>query len=185
MSWRRGLSRQARGWALAAVLAAHDWTRRRLTMALVTVTLGLVLSHEVMGRLVFIETSSIRPQWLWRTGRPARSGDYAEFTLPPASRCPRLQSTVTKRLACGPGDYLRRVGLHFHCNHRPLATRQRQTLPTHCQSDATLPDFHFDGVIPPGWAFALGDHPLSYDSRYWGLVPLAATEKLVPLLWND
>lgn len=37
------------------------------------------------------------------------------------------------------------------------------------------------GVIPPGQALALGQHPGSFDSRYFGFVPLAALHKAEPV----
>jgi len=41
------------------------------------------------------------------------------------------------------------------------------------------------GRIPPGSALVLGTHPGSFDSRYFGLVPLASLRRTVPLLvWN-
>ncbi len=134
----------------------------------------------VMTRLAFVETRSIDPQCLWRTGQPGRLGDYAEFPLPDSALCPALSARISKRLVCGPGDYLARDERQFFCNGQPLAALNREQRPELCQSGA-LPVFDFDGPIPDGMAFALGDHPLSYDSRYWGLVSLATTERLIPL----
>lgn len=37
------------------------------------------------------------------------------------------------------------------------------------------------GVIPPGQALTLGQHPGSFDSRYFGFVPLAALHKAEPV----
>jgi len=42
-----------------------------------------------------------------------------------------------------------------------------------------------EGVIPPGMALVLADHPGSFDSRYFGLVPLDALQKAKAVwIWN-
>lgn len=41
------------------------------------------------------------------------------------------------------------------------------------------------GVIPPGFALVLGDHPGSFDSRYFGLVPLDSLRRTLPIfVWT-
>lgn len=43
-------------------------------------------------------------------------------------------------------------------------------------SPALLP-----GVVPPGMALVLADHEGSFDSRYFGLVPLESLQRVEPV----
>ena len=37
------------------------------------------------------------------------------------------------------------------------------------------------GVVPPGMALVLADHPGSFDSRYFGFVPLDSLQRIKPV----
>ena len=37
------------------------------------------------------------------------------------------------------------------------------------------------GVVPPGMALVLADHPGSFDSRYFGFVPLESLQRVKPV----
>ncbi len=36
--------------------------------------------------------------------------------------------------------------------------------------------------LPPAYALVLGEHPLSFDSRYFGPIPLSITTRVIPLI---
>ena len=97
-------------------------------------------------------------------------GEFAELALErgylEAGSCPSGLRPLLKRLAALPGDFVdpsvfptRSVDSHG----RPM-------------SPALAP-----GVVPPGMALVLADHPGSFDSRYFGFVPLESLQRVEPL----
>jgi type IV secretory pathway protease TraF len=45
-----------------------------------------------------------------------------------------------------------------------------------------MPTFQHHGPVPPGRYFVLGEHPGSFDSRYFGMVPASSiSAALIPL----
>ena len=41
------------------------------------------------------------------------------------------------------------------------------------------------GIVPPGMALVLADHPGSFDSRYFGFVPLERLQRVeTAWIWN-
>lgn len=44
-------------------------------------------------------------------------------------------------------------------------------------------NFIFNGVVPNGYVFAIGTHKRSYDSKYYGFVPIASIERGVTPIW--
>ncbi len=110
----------------------------------------------------------------------AQERDY----LKPGS-CPRGLRPLLKKLAALPGDTLLidAEGIHIlpggaaasrlwpHSRIRNVDSRGRP-----------VPSALTAGEIPPGQALALGEHPGSFDSRYFGFVPLASLQKMEPVL---
>lgn len=70
-----------------------------------------------------------------------------------------------KRVACMSGERLIHSGRDFYCNGAFLATAKAWDR----KGNPAAP-FDFNGTIPDGKYFALGEHADSYDSRYWGFV---------------
>jgi len=110
-------------------------------------------------------------------GTPGR-GDFASFCLEgefaemarergyllPGS-CPSGLRPLLKRVAGLPGDAI--PGDLFSRHTDSLGRAMPSALP--------------EGVIPSGMALVLADHPGSFDSRYFGLVPLDALQRVKPL----
>jgi len=46
-----------------------------------------------------------------------------------------------------------------------------------------LPQFIFNGLVPPGSLFMVGSHPRSYDSRYFGFIYADSVLKKAYPLW--
>ena len=44
-----------------------------------------------------------------------------------------------------------------------------------------MPSAMPEGIVPPGMALLLAEHPGSFDSRYFGLIPLASLRKTEPV----
>ncbi len=140
----------------------------------------LALGVYVSERHILVTVSaSVEHRWFWRSGdKPAR-GDYATFLLehPLAGDRP---VRLTKRLACWGGDVLNVSDRDYYCNGTFLGVAKETGL-----NGQALPQFVYNGHIPHGKAFAFGTHKDSFDSRYWGLVDVAATERLSPLFAKD
>lgn len=70
-------------------------------------------------------------------------------------------------ILCGPRDDLKLWPVH---------TR------THDRKGRLLTPAHIRGRVPEGMALVLTLHPGSFDSRYFGFVPLASLQKMEPVL---
>jgi conjugative transfer signal peptidase TraF len=110
-------------------------------------------------------------------GTPGR-GDLASFCLEgefaelarergylQAGSCASGLRPLLKTLAGLPGDVI--LGDLFIHASDSLGRAMPSVLP--------------EGIIPPGMALVLADHPGSYDSRYFGLVPLDALQRVKPV----
>lgn len=91
----------------------------------------------------------------------ARERGYLE-----AGSCPSGLRPLLKRLAGLPGDHIEADSLAV----RALDSQGRP-----------MPSVPLPGVIPPGLALVLADHPGSFDSRYFGLVPLDSLQRVEPV----
>ena len=97
-------------------------------------------------------------------------GEFAELALErgylePGS-CPSGLRPLLKRLAALPGDFVDPSAVPI----RSVDSHGRSISP------ALLP-----GVVPPGMALVLADHPGSFDSRYFGFVPLDSLQRVEPI----
>jgi signal peptidase I len=75
-------------------------------------------------------------------------------------------SMFAKRLGCMPGERLRVDGLGYYCNEELMGV----ALVKDSKGKPIPKYFSFNGTVPNGKYFMLGDHSHSYDSRYWGLL---------------
>ena len=138
-------------------------------------TLGLVFG----AGLRFNPTPSL-PKGVYRLapGAPEKGdlvsfcleGQFAELALDrgylePGS-CPSGLRPLLKRLAGLPGDSV-----------DPSAFPIR-SVDSHGRS---MPPALLPGVVPPGMALVLADHPGSFDSRYFGFVPLDSLQRVEPV----
>ena len=97
-------------------------------------------------------------------------GEFEELALEtgylePGS-CPSGLRPLLKRLAALPGDFVDPSAFPI----RSVDSHGRSISP------ALLP-----GVVPPGMALVLADHPGSFDSRYFGFVPLDSLQRVEPI----
>lgn len=150
---------------------------RRALFAVVWLMLALAL---VLGAgLRFNPTPSL-PKGVYRivSGTPEKNalvsfcleGGFAELALErgylePGS-CPSGLRPLIKQLAGLPGDFVDPAALPI----RSVDSQGRSMSP------ALTP-----GVIPPGMALVLADHPGSFDSRYFGFVPLENLQRVEPV----
>lgn len=116
-----------------------------------------------------------------REGERLQVGDMVSFCLPPgafadlalsrgylqeSNLCPSGLRPLVKRVAGLPGDVVDTASLCIlpaDSLNRPLSSALSS------------------GVIPEGFALLLSPHQGSFDSRYFGLVPLSALKKVTPI----
>ncbi len=128
--------------------------------------------------LVWNLTDSVDAKLMLRTQSPAQKGDYVLFSLThPYLNGGRQAYRLTKRWRCGAGDRLLTRGAAFYCNGERVALALERTA-----SGKPLVPFQWNGPIPAGQAFVLGEDPQSFDSRYWGFVSVDQLERLVAIL---
>ncbi len=75
------------------------------------------------------------------------------------------QGTIVKRVGCAPGEYLYNSENNYYCNNKFIGSAKDFSL----NGTATV-KFHYNGEVPAGSLFVVGDHKDSYDSRYHGFV---------------
>jgi len=94
-----------------------------------------------------------------------RKGDYVVFRLGQTDlRAPGRQ--LVKKVTCDEGEMLNARGKEYWCNGNEYLGRAKEL----SLKGERLDNFTYNGVIPKGFCFVLGDHKDSYDSRYWGFL---------------
>lgn len=97
-------------------------------------------------------------------------GEFAELARErgylQAGSCESGLRPLLKRLAGTPGNYI---------DTGSLAVRSVDSL------GRPMPSALRSGVIPSGMALVLADHEGSFDSRYFGLVPLESLQRVEPI----
>lgn len=73
--------------------------------------------------------------------------------------------TFVKRVGCSAGETLKVENDYYYCDGGYLGMAKRKFL-----SNMPLTPFVFNGRVPKGMFFVIGDHPDSFDSRYIGFI---------------
>lgn len=118
---------------------------------------------------------------------PVRKGDLVRFTLSHPLAGPKPVS-VTKYALCVPGDRLTMIetpsptspgsmDASYFCNGQLLGA----SLP-YGADGKRLAHLRWSGTIPSGMAYVGSPHPRGFDSRYFGLVPIATLTRMALLL---
>lgn len=105
-----------------------------------------------------------------------QKGDYVSFK-PPIENEYTKGKVLVKKVVCVEGEYLYVKGLDYYCNGVYLG-RARTT----DSKGRPVSPFVFNGEIPKGYLFVMGENERSYDSRYMGLIPKSNIQaKLIPI----
>ncbi|MFS7223154.1 S26 family signal peptidase [Rahnella inusitata] len=143
-----------------------------------TTTLALTLAgaYTLFTHILVPATHSVHPLVLYRTGDvAAKQNQYVTF-LRTDEYLPGGKAHLVKRLGCIGGQFLSKTSNQFYCDGTEIALAMLRD-----SNGKSLPQFSYTGVIPTDMAFAVGDTTDSYDSRYWGLLKISDTERLVPI----
>ena len=151
-------------------------TRKKRTILLLSLLLAGFAGSFLPGRISVTLTPSVKHRvwWLSKDTSHVRHGQYVLFHLP-SSRLTGMAVPETvvngqdiraiKRVGCDEGETLSRRRRDFFCEEEFLGHAKKRS-----QKGEPLAPFLFSGKIPPGEVFLVGDHPDSFDSRYFGLV---------------
>lgn len=134
-----------------------------------------VISYVHMG-IVIPMTPSVKYHVLVESGGAPAKGDYVDVDVYHASIDDDRAVRLTKRVACVAGEVLRYENGRHYCGDDYLGTVLKRTT-----EGVPLRAFEFNGPIPEGKVFLIGDHERSFDSRYLGLVNQAALQRLTPI----
>lgn len=151
-------------------------TRKKRTILLGSLLLAGFAGSFLPGRISVTLTPSVKHRvwWLSQDTSYVRHGQYVLFHLPSSSldgmSAPETVITgqdirVIKRVGCDEGEELKRKGRDFYCGEEYLGQAKERS-----QQGEPLTPSQFSGKIPSGKTFLVGDHPDSFDSRYFGLV---------------
>lgn len=109
-------------------------------------------------------------------GSRVENGDYVRFPHQDKETGGKV-IYMMKRVGCRAGQALSVVGRDYYCDGGFIGrAKERNT------KGEAVSNFVWNGTVPVGNFFAVADHRDSYDSRYYGFVPVEKiTNKALPL----
>ena len=167
-------------------LASRDLARRiAQALALIGGAAALVASCGAAGRSYTWNHSPSLPRGLYRlcpTAHPVRDA-VVSFPVPPtvtalisARHYLPADAKLLKTVVALPGDRVDIDPSGYRVNGHLIGS----VSPTDAVG-RPLPAFSFSGPVPPGFAFVATSAPLSFDSRYFGPVPISSLAVAVPV----
>lgn len=141
----------------------------------------------LLPKVSLVMTPSIDAFAVRQAPGPIARGDYVMFTLRHPIAGPKPVK-VTKYALCMPGDRLTKIKTpsigapnafdsHYFCNGTLLGV----SLPYGIHGQK-LDHMQWSGVVPAGMVYVGSHHPRGFDSRYFGLVPIATLTRMERLL---
>jgi conjugal transfer pilin signal peptidase TrbI len=143
------------------------------------IILGTVLigfcGYFIDTRLVFSESDSVRYRLFLKVSTPPAPGDYV-LVSKDALREEDIElikkhginniPSIVKKIGCSEGEILTvNTNLEYYCGSEYLGQAKTKT-----RKGFPLKPFIWNGPVPEGKVFIIGDNPYSYDSRYIGFV---------------
>ena len=144
-----------------------EFSNWRLWLAITCLlTAGTLLPYKFSVTI----TPSLKHRVYWLTRHPDKvaRGDYILFRCREFSTKAGVKKSedAMKIIGCDEGDRLTVDGdKKFYCNGEYLVRAKDLSL-----KGEPLQHFAFNGTIPKGVMFVMGQHKDSYDSRYFGFI---------------
>ena len=156
-------------------------SNRRYAAAVALMIVATLTGWAIEPHLMVTSSPSLKYRLYYRSEtvpKTVHNGDYISFQRTDSLINGGRKFAATKRAVCVEGENLRVSGFDYYCGDKYLGTGR-----DHLRDGRKLQHFVFNGPIPKGKFFAFGDHPDSYDSRYWGFLGTEeATERVTPLI---
>lgn len=173
--------------ALGAAGLGEPARPARLWTALAIVLPVALLAAILLPGVSLVMTPSIDAFAVRQAPGTIARGDYVMFTLRHPIAGPK-PVRITKHALCMPGDRLSRIekpsivsghawDSYYFCNGELLGV----SLPYGIHG-VKLDHMTWSGVIPEGLVYIGSHHPRGFDSRYFGLVPIASLTRMERLL---
>lgn len=152
---------------IAALLGRTPAQRAAAAVAGSVLAMLVAFAVQSRYRLVFQYDHSVdfRLAYVDQNKKDIDKGDYFAFRFLAVPEDSRYGQTFIKKLACLEGDHLSNVGRDFYCNGQYVGRAKEYS-----REGKPLPVFHYDGPVPPGLLFGVGEVPASYDSKIWGFI---------------
>lgn len=130
------------------------------------------LAFNTLAReLVIVTTPSIKPTLLIKSNTKIENDSYVTFKL--NHLIIGGEKRITKKVGCNEGQLLREINRNFYCDFTFLGQAKEFTSNKH-----PLPLFKHKESIPQNKVFVIGEHPDSFDSRYFGFIDKSQLEPL-------
>lgn len=143
----------------------------------VLIVLVLLIGTLIPSRICITLTPSLNKRvfWMNHNVKNIQRNDYVLFSLDTGRLSPEVsipdevrrgdKVRAMKRVACVSGDLLKVEGQDYYCNNTFIGRSKLLSI-----KGEKLTPFIFNGIVPEGLVFLTGDHPDSYDSRYYGFI---------------
>jgi len=139
--------------------------------------MAAIAGSLIPERLLVTATASLDKRVFWKADvTEIRKGDYVVFWWPFTDGSWEL---AVKKVACVRGEKLKSDdNRDFFCGDEHLGRAKQRSL-----KGEEIEMFRYNGVVPEGKLFAVGDSRDSYDSKYFGFIEeKSVVMKAVPIL---
>lgn len=85
---------------------------------------------------------------------------------------------LLKMVGCAPGQLLRVANSEYYCGEKYLGHALAND-----SKGKPLPQFIYNGPVPADSLFMIGNHPRSYDSKYFGFIHADSVLKKAYPIW--
>lgn len=153
-------------------------TEQHYAKNLLKFTIAVSFALFFMTMICIVVTPSIDKRVLLRdffSSKPITNHDYVEFPLD--HELIGGKHRVVKIVACMEGQLLERKNDGFYCDSGKV-----EAIRLFRDSGDPLPQFEFNGPIPPGKLFVVGTTTYSFGSRHWGFVDVANAQRMIPII---
>lgn len=143
---------------------------RKALYALIAVVIAALGGMYIPGRISVTLTPSLDKRVFLlseaTSGMKIKKGDYVMFMLSTHYINNGRPVRTIKRVGCTEGSTLSvKWEKYYYCNNMYIGQAKDKSL-----KGEPVKSFRFNGEVPNGALFVVGDHPDSYDSKYFGFL---------------